>query len=78
MVTAKEMQIQEILENALLSRGTKIAGLRDIESEARGLQRAGSESAMADNDGWQDDLRLVRFALDKLGAKEPKKGAASL
>jgi hypothetical protein len=33
---------------------------------------------MADDDGWQEDLRLVRFALDKLGAEEPKKGAATL
>ena len=33
---------------------------------------------MDDDDGWQEDLRQVRLALDKLGAKEPKKGAASL
>ena len=30
------------------------------------------------NDGWEDDLRQVRLALDKLGAVEPLKGAASL
>ena len=29
-------------------------------------------------DGWDADLREVRLALDKLGAKEPLKGAASL
>lgn len=78
MVTFKEMQIQAIIENGSLSTDEKIAELRGIESEARGLQRAASESPMGDNDGWQDDLRLVRMALDKLGAKEPRKGAASL
>ena len=30
------------------------------------------------SDGWEDDLRQVRLALDKLGAVEPQKGAASL
>jgi hypothetical protein len=33
---------------------------------------------MNDRDGWDDDLRAVRLALDKLGAIEPPKGAASL
>ena len=33
---------------------------------------------MNGDDGWESDLREVRLALDKLGAKEPKKGAASL
>jgi len=78
MATFREMQIQEIVEDASLTTEQKIAGLRDIESEARGLQRAASESPMSDDDGWQDDLRQVRFALEKLGAKEPRKGAASL
>jgi hypothetical protein len=78
MVTFKEMKIQEIVEDASLSTDEKIAKLREIECEARGLQRAASESPMADDDGWQDELRQVRFALDKLGAKEPKKGAATL
>jgi len=33
---------------------------------------------MNDKDGWDEDLREVRLALDKLGATEPPKGAASL
>jgi hypothetical protein len=78
MATFKEMMVQEIVEDPSLTDEQKIAKLRDIESEARGLQRAASESPMGDDDGWQDDLRQVRFALDKLGAKEPKKGAATL
>jgi len=78
MVTFREMKVQEIVEDQSLTTDQKIAKLRDIESEARGLQRAASESSMSDDDGWQDELRQVRFALEKLGAKEPKKGAASL
>lgn len=82
MVTFREMKIQEIVEDVSLLRplttDEEIAKLREIESEARGLQRAASESPMADGDGWQDELRQVCFALDKLGIKEPKKGAATL
>nr|WP_318528608.1 MULTISPECIES: hypothetical protein [unclassified Mesorhizobium] len=78
MVTFREMKVQEITEDESLTSEEKIAKLRDIESEARGLQRAASESPMGDDDGWQDELRQVRIALDKLGAQEPKKGAASL
>jgi hypothetical protein len=78
MVTFNAMRMQEIGENALLSTEQKIAELREIESEARALQRAASESSMNSSDGWDDDLREIRFALDRLGAKEPKKGAASL
>ena len=78
MATFREMRVLEIVEDGSLTNDEKIAGLREIESEARGLQRAASESPMSDDDGWQDDLRQVRLALDKLGAKEPKKGAASL
>ncbi|ESY81774.1 hypothetical protein LB577_11745 [Mesorhizobium sp. B283B1A] len=78
MATFREMRVLEILEDGSLTKDEKIAELRKIESEARGLQRAASESPMGDDDGWQDDLRQVRLALDKLGAKEPKKGAATL
>ncbi|CCV04953.1 conserved hypothetical protein [Mesorhizobium metallidurans STM 2683] len=78
MVTFREMKVQEIVEDESLTTEEKIAKLRDIESEARGLQRAASESPMGDDDGWQDELRQVRIALDKLGAEEPNKGAASL
>lgn len=78
MATFREMKVQDIVEDESLTTEEKIARLRDIESEARGLQRAASESPMGDDDGWQDELRQVRIALDKLGAEEPRKGAASL
>jgi hypothetical protein len=78
MATFKEMMVQEIVEDPLLSIGQKVEKLREIESEARALQRASSESAMNADDGWESDLRIVRKALDRLGAVEPPKGAASL
>jgi hypothetical protein len=78
MVTYKEMRVQEIVDDDALSTEQKVKKLREIESDARALQRASSESAMNADDGWEADLRLVRKALDKLGAVEPPKGAASL
>ena len=78
MVTFREMKVQEIVEDGSLSTEQKVEELRGIESEVRGLQRASSESSMNPNDGWDEDLREVRKALDSLGAKEPLKGAASL
>ncbi|TGQ45737.1 MULTISPECIES: hypothetical protein [unclassified Mesorhizobium] len=78
MVTFREKRVQEIVDDESLTTEEKIAKLREIESEARALQRAASESPMGDDDGLQGELRQVRMALDKLGAKEPKKGAASL
>ena len=78
MVTFKEMMVQEIVDDAALSIEQKVKKLREIESDARALQRAASESAMNAHDGWEADLRLVRKALDRLGAVEPPKGAASL
>ncbi len=78
MVTFKEMRVQRIVEDNDLTVDEKIEQLREIEAEARALQRAASESAMNDNDGWDADLREVRRALDKLGAKEPQKNGASL
>jgi len=78
MVTFREMKVQEIVEDKSMSIDRKIEELRGIESEVRGLQRAASESPMNPNDGWDGELREVRRALDSLGAKEPKKGAATL
>ena len=78
MITYKEMKVQEIVADAALSTEKKVEKLREIESDARALQRASSESAMNADDGWEADLRSVRKALDKLGEVEPPKGAASL
>ena len=78
MVTFNEMRIHKIVEDSDLSVDEKIQELRSIETEARALQRAASESPMNANDGWDADLREVRRALDKLGAKEPEKHGANL
>ena len=79
MVTFNEMRIQKIVEDKDLSIDEKIQELREIETEARGLQRAASESPMNANDGWDADLREVRRALDKLGAKKAtQKSGATL
>lgn len=78
MVTYKEMSVQQIMEDETLTTEEKVEQLREIESEARGLQRAASEGPMNADDGWERDLRDVRMALEKLGWKEPLKGAASL
>ncbi len=78
MVTFNALKMHDIEENIMLSNDEKIDALREIESEARALQRASSESSMNNSDGWEDDLREVRLALDRLGAREPQKGAASL
>jgi hypothetical protein len=53
MVTYKEMMVQEIVDDADLSTEQKVKKLREIESDARALQRASSESAMNAHDGWE-------------------------
>lgn len=78
MVTFNEMKVQEIMQDDTLDRDSKIARLREIETEARALQRMASESPMNAEDGWDADLREVRLALEKLGADDQRKGAATL
>jgi hypothetical protein len=78
MVTYKELKVQQIMQDDQLTREQKIDALREIETEARALQRTASESPMNDNDGWETDLREVRLALEKLGADDQRKGAATL
>ncbi|MBN9071724.1 MAG: hypothetical protein J0H34_08995 [Rhizobiales bacterium] len=78
MVTFREMEVQRVAEDRSLTREQKIKRLLELESEARGLQRAASESPMNADDGWEADLRSIRLELDKLGWEEPRKGAATL
>ena len=78
MVTYKAMKAQEIVQDPGLTTEIKIERLLELESEARGLQRAASESPMNDADGWEGDLREIRLSLERLGWREPKKGAATL
>lgn len=78
MASFNSMKVQEIVADVSMTTEIKIEKLREIENEARALQRVASESSMNDNDGWDEDLREVRLALDKLGAIKSPKGAASL
>lgn len=78
MVTFNALRIKEIVEDDILSVDEKVEQLREIETEARALQRAASESPMNAGDGWDDDLVSVRKALHAFGADNVRKGAASL
>lgn len=77
-ITAMEQAIRDILGDSHLRRNRKIDRLLELQSEARGIQRAGSESAMSADDGLQDDLRVIEKALQDLGADVEEKGAATL
>lgn len=78
MVTVNELKVQDIMGDASLDRDEKIARLKAIEAEARDVERTASESSMNPMDGWETDLREVRLALEKLGAEQSRKGAATL
>lgn len=53
-ITAMEQAIRDILGDSHLRRNRKIDRLLELQSEARGIQRAGSESMMSADDGLQD------------------------
>ena len=78
MTSATQNSVQQIVDDGQLPPTEKIKKLLQLESDARALQRAASESPMNDDDGWEDDLRQIRLELDKLGWDEPENGAASL
>lgn len=77
-ITAMEKTVRDILRDGHMRRGRKIDRLLELQSEARGIQRAGSESTMSADDGLQDDLRVIEKALQQLGADVEEKGAATL
>lgn len=77
-VTAMEQTIRDILRDSHLQRRRKIDRLRELRNDARGIQRAGSESSMSADDGLQDDLRVIEKALQQLGADVEEKGAVTL
>ncbi|MBB6487581.1 hypothetical protein [Rhizobium lusitanum] len=77
-ITAMEKTVRDILRDGHLRRRGKIDKLLELQSEARGVQRAGSESSMSADDGLQDDLRVIEKALHDLHADIEQKGAATL
>lgn len=72
------LEANDILTDAGLSREQKIARLKELLSEARGLQRAATEGGMDPNDGVTRNLRDIELALDHLNAEQPEAGAATL
>ncbi|MCJ8150425.1 hypothetical protein [Shinella sedimenti] len=77
-VSTMELKLQEIRSETGLSRQEKIARLEKLRSEARALQRAATESAMVDDDGWYEDVHLIDTELENLGRSVEEKGAATL
>lgn len=77
-ITAMEKTVRDILFDNHMRRSGKIDKLRELQSEARGIQRAGSESMMSTDDGLQDDLRVIEKALHDLHADIRETGAATL
>ncbi|MGB3815869.1 MAG: hypothetical protein WA950_21830 [Shinella sp.] len=77
-VSTMELKLQAIHDDAGLSRKEKIARLEKLRTEARALQRAATESAMVEDDGWYEDVHLIDTALEKLGRTIEEKGAATL
>lgn len=69
---------RDILSDKSLSRTQKITKLEDLLNEARGLQRAATESGMDPDDGVTRNLRDIELALDELNAERPDTGAATL
>jgi hypothetical protein len=72
------LEANDILTDAGLSREQKIARLKELLSEARGLQRAATEGGMDPDDGVTRNLRDIELALDQLNAEQPEAGAATL
>ncbi|WP_439629837.1 hypothetical protein [Shinella sp.] len=77
-VSTMELKLQAIRSDEGLSRKEKIAQLEKLRTEARALQRAASESAMVEDDGWYEDVHLIDTELENLGRRTPEKGAATL
>ncbi|NLS18478.1 hypothetical protein HGP16_18115 [Rhizobium sp. P40RR-XXII] len=77
-ITAMEKTVRDILLDNHMRKNGKIDRLRELQSEARAIQRAGSESSMSADDGLQDDLRVIEKALHDLHADTKEKGAATL
>lgn len=72
------LEANDILADSGLSRAEKIAKLEELLSEARGLQRAATESGMDPDDGVTRNLRDIELALDRLNAEHSTSGAATL
>lgn len=77
-VSTMELKLQAIRDDTGLSRKEKIEKLERLRNEARALQRAATESAMVEDDGWFEDVHLIDTELENLGRTVEEKGAATL
>ena len=77
-VSTMELKLQAIRDDTGLSRKEKIARLERLRNEARAPQRAATESAMVEDDGWFEDVHLIDVELENLGRTVEEKGAATL
>ena len=77
-VMAMQKKIHEIVADPTMPVSHKIEELQALDEEARALQRAATESTMDDDDGLQNNLRLIEKALLSLGVDNQEKGPATL
>ena len=77
-VSTMELKLCAIRNDTGLSRKEKIERLEKLRNEARALQRAATESAMVEDDGWYEDVHLIETELENLGRSTPEQGAATL
>ena len=77
-VSTMELKLAAIRDDTGLSRKEKVAKLERLRIEARALQRAATESAMVEDDGWYEDMHLIDTELENLGRPVEEKGAATL
>lgn len=77
-VSTMELKLNAIRSDTGLSHKEKIDKLEKLRTEARALQRAATESAMVEDDGWYEDVHLIDTELENLGRSVEEKGAATL
>ncbi|RFZ87853.1 hypothetical protein D0Y60_08230 [Shinella sp. WSJ-2] len=77
-VSTMELKLNAIRSDTGLSRKEKIVKLERLRTEARALQRAATESAMVEDDGWYEDVHLIDTELENVGRSVDEKGAATL
>lgn len=63
--------VQQIVDDQKLTNADKITKLKKMHEDERAIQRAATESPMAQDDGLNDRLHDITLALGDLGA-DPK------
>jgi hypothetical protein len=63
--------VQQIVDDQKLTNADKISKLKKMHDNERAIQRAATESPMAQDDGLNDRLHDITLALEDLGA-DPK------